>query len=62
MKYTDRAGASLEMIQRKVRLTEDENEMLNELLEFNQMTLRDLIAALIEDEYIKQIGGKRDAK
>lgn len=62
MKYTDRSGASLEMIQRKVRLTEDENEMLNELLEFNQMTLRDLIAALIEDEYIKQIGGKRDAK
>lgn len=62
MKYTDRSGASLEMIQRKVRLTEDENEMLNELLEFNQITLRDLIAALIEDEYIKQIGGKRNAE
>lgn len=56
--YTDREGLGKQMIKRGIRLTEEENEMLNELLEVNEMTLRDFIASLIEEEYIREMGGK----
>lgn len=48
---TDRDGKSKEMIKRGFRLTDEENEMLNSLLAHTKLTLRDLLAQLIEEKY-----------
>lgn len=50
---TDRQGKSLDMIKRGIRLTDEENCKLNKLLDITGITLRDLIASLIEQEYKK---------
>lgn len=50
-KYTDRSGQGRQMVKRQVRLTDDENEMLNELLAATGLTLRDLIAEMIDERY-----------
>jgi dsDNA-specific endonuclease/ATPase MutS2 len=49
----DRAGKSKEMIQRKLRLTEAENEKLNYLIEAKGKTLRDTVVELVEEEIKK---------
>lgn len=54
---TDRQGKSLDMIKRGIRLTDEENYKLNKLLDVTGMTLRDLIASLIEEKY-KQLNKK----
>jgi hypothetical protein len=51
--YTDRDGQAREMRQRQIRVTEDENKKLNELIDLTGLTLRDLITGLIEEEYKK---------
>ena len=51
--YVDRNGKAQEMIKRTVRLTDDENMQLNELLSFTGMTLRDLVASLVSNEHKK---------
>ena len=48
---TDRHGKSKEMIKRGVRLTNEENEKLNSLVAQTGLTLRDLVAQLIEEKY-----------
>lgn len=50
---TDRNGKSKEMIKRGVRLTNEENAMLNILMSQTGLNLRDLISHLIEEEYNK---------
>ncbi len=50
-KYTDRGGQGRKMKVRQLRLTDDENEMLNELLAATELTLRDLIAEMIDERY-----------
>lgn len=54
-RFTDRGGESLQMKKRTVRLTEDENEMLEELLKHTGVTLRDLIAEMIEERWMEEI-------
>ena len=51
--YTDRNGLGKQMVRRSIRLTEDEDLMLSEMLQMNNLTLRDYIASLIEEDYIK---------
>ena len=53
--YTDREGQAKEMKKRSIRLTDEENETLNELLDITGMTLRDLIAEMIEERYMEEI-------
>lgn len=53
--YTDRSGEGKQMKQRLLRLTDEENEMLDDLIAETGMTMRDLIAILIENEHIKLI-------
>lgn len=48
--HGDRKGKSLEMKQRCLRLTDDENEMLNALIKEKGVTFRDLIVELLEQE------------
>lgn len=50
-KFTNREGQSRKMKVRQLRLTDDENEMLNELLAATGLTLRDLIAEMIDERY-----------
>ncbi|MGU9331989.1 hypothetical protein ACV30S_13410 [Clostridium perfringens] len=52
--YTDRAGQAKLMTKRGFRLTEEENDKLNELLKVTKLTLRDLITELIEDRYMEE--------
>lgn len=47
----DRKGKSSEMPKRGIRLTDEENTKLNELMDATGMNLRDLIASLIEEKY-----------
>ncbi|MFH0325403.1 hypothetical protein [Clostridium perfringens] len=54
-KLTHRDGKSLEMKQRKMRLTEEENEKLDELLAKTKLNLRDLMAELIEERWIEEV-------
>ena len=55
---TDRNGKSKEMTKRGIRLTEEENNKLNELVSNSGLTLRDYIAGLIEIEYENMKGNK----
>lgn len=48
---TDRNGKSQEMVKRSFRLTDAENVMLNHLTAQTGLTLRDLIAQLVEEKY-----------
>ena len=50
---TDRNGKSKDMIKRSVRLTDEENTMLNNLMGKTGLNLRDLIAHLVEEKYNK---------
>lgn len=50
---TDRNGKSQEMVKRSFRLTDAENAMLNHLTAQTGLTLRDLIAQLVEEKYNK---------
>ena len=50
-KFTDRQGQANDMKQRKVRLTDEENRMLDEVLEKTGYTLRDLFAELVEERW-----------
>ncbi|MDK0700142.1 hypothetical protein QTI54_05920 [Clostridium perfringens] len=43
------------MKQRKMRLTEEENEKLDELLAKTKLNLRDLMAELIEERWIEEV-------
>lgn len=54
-KLTHRDGKSLEMKQRKMRLTEEENEKLDELLAKTKLNLRDLMAELIEERWMEEV-------
>jgi len=51
--YEDRNGSSAEMKKRTVRLTDEENEKLNELLSITGLSLRELIAEMIDERYIE---------
>lgn len=51
--HQDRGGKSTEMVKRTVRLTQEENNKLNEILEVSKSTLRDAIADMIEKRYIE---------
>lgn len=53
-KYTDRNGMGRQMQRRAVRLTEEENSMLNEVLEKTGQTLRDFFAELIEERWLEE--------
>lgn len=53
---TDRNGKSREMAKRGIRLTDEENSKLNELVAHSGMNLRDYISNLIEIEYEKLKG------
>lgn len=53
-KYTDRNGMGKQMTKRQVRLTDDENEQLNEILNKTGTTLRDLIAELINERWMEE--------
>lgn len=48
---TDRNGKAHEMKMRGVRLTADEDKMLNNLMVQTGLKLRDLIAQLVEEKY-----------
>lgn len=48
---TDRKGKSQEMIQRKIRLTEEENIKLNYLVDVKGKSLRDTLVELIDKEF-----------
>ena len=48
---TDRNGKSQEMVKRSFRLTDAENAILNHLTAQTGLTLRDLIAQLVEEKY-----------
>ena len=48
---TDRNGKSQEMVKRSFRLTDEENAMLNHLIAQTGLTLRDLMAQLVEEKY-----------
>nr|UVX52893.1 MAG: Transcriptional regulator, RHH-like, CopG [Bacteriophage sp.] len=50
---TDRNGKSQEMVKRSFRLTDEENAMLNHLIAQTGLTLRDLMAQLVEEKYNK---------
>lgn len=50
---TDRNGKSQEMVKRSFRLTDAENAILNHLTAQTGLTLRDLIAQLVEEKYNK---------
>ena len=50
---TDRNGKSQEMVKRSFRLTDEENAMLNHLTAQTGLTLRDLMAQLVEEKYNK---------
>ena len=50
-KFTNREGQSRKMKVRQLRLTDDENEMLNELLAATGLTLRDLVSEMIDERY-----------
>ncbi|HAT4185391.1 TPA: hypothetical protein I9007_000878 [Clostridium perfringens] len=54
-KLTHRDGKSLEMKQRKMRLTEEENAKLDEILDKTGLNLRDLMAEMIEDKWMEEI-------
>ncbi|MGV2803586.1 hypothetical protein GNF85_07810 [Clostridium perfringens] len=54
-KLTHRDGKSLEMKQRKMRLTEEENEKLDELLAKTKLNLRDLMSELIEERWMEEV-------
>lgn len=56
---TDRNGKSKEMIKRGFRLTNEENEMLNSVVAQTGLTLRDLIAQLVEEKYNELNGGNK---
>lgn len=58
-KYTDREGQGRNMIRRAVRLTEEENEMLNEILSKTGYTLRDLIAELVEERWMEEFNNEK---
>lgn len=51
--YEDRNGSSAEMKKRTVRLTDEENEKLDELLSITGLSLRELIAEMIDERYIE---------
>lgn len=53
-KYTDREGQGRSMVRRTVRLTEEENGMLDEILAKTGYTLRDLIAELVEERWMEE--------
>lgn len=57
-KYTTRDGQAREMKKRSFRLTEDENEMLEELLKHTGVTLRDLIAEMIEERWMEEFNNE----
>lgn len=50
-KYTDRGREGKKMKGRLIRLTEDENEMLDELIQATGLTMRDLIVKLLDEKY-----------
>ena len=50
---TDKNGKSQEMVKRSFRLTDEENAMLNHLTAQTGLTLRDLMAQLVEEKYNK---------
>lgn len=50
---TDRGGKSRDMVKRSFRVTDTENDKLNRLLAQTGLTLRDLMAYLIEKEFDK---------
>ncbi|EGT3617261.1 hypothetical protein [Clostridium perfringens] len=52
--YKDREGNSLEMKKRTIRLTNEENEMLDEILDITKLSLRDLISEMIEERYVEE--------
>ena len=56
---TDRNGKSKDMVKRSVRLTDEENAMLNGLMAQTGLNLRDLIAQLIEEKYNESNKGGR---
>lgn len=53
-KYTDRNGQARQMKVRQIRITEEENEMLEELLSKTGYTLRDLMAEMIEERWMEE--------
>ena len=55
----DRNGKSKEMVKRGFRLTNEENEMLNSVVAQTGLTLRDLIAQLVEEKYNELNGGNK---
>ena len=56
---TDRNGKSKDMVKRSVRLTDEENAMLNGLMAQTGLNLRDLIAQLVEEKYNESNKGGR---
>ena len=60
---TDRGGKSLDMKKRTVKLSEEENAMLqyildNKMSNNKKISMRDFFAAYIEEEYKKMKGDK----
>lgn len=54
-RYTDREGQGRNMVRRTVRLTDEENKQLDEVLKKTEMTLRDLVAEMINERWMEEI-------
>lgn len=53
-RYTDRNGLGKKMKTRQMRLTDEENEQLDEILIKTGYTLRDLMAELINERWLEE--------
>lgn len=53
-KYTDREGQGRQMTRRTVRLTDEENAKLDEVLNKTGYTLRDLFSEMLEERWIEE--------